>query len=64
MTILILNIMIGLILVFWSFIYFLDVDLRIYLIELTEEEYIRIKEFTKQIKEKIELLRLVREVIF
>ena len=64
MTILILNIMIGLILVFWSFIYFLDVDLRICLIELTEEEYIRIKEFTKQIKEKIELLRLVREVIF
>jgi hypothetical protein len=64
MTILILNIMIGLILVFWSFIYFLDVDLRIYLIELTEEEYIRIKEFTKQIKEKIELLKLVREVIF
>jgi len=64
MTILILNIIIGLILVFWSFIYFLDVDLRIYLIELTEEEYIRIKEFTKQIKEKIELLKLVREVIF
>ena len=64
MTILILNLIIGLILVFWSFIYFLDVDLRICLIELTEVEYIRIKEFTKQIKEKIELLKLVREVIF